>query len=74
MSKLRKLRIWITIAAILCLLALCVMAAWGTKNDFFDSLLLAMELTGGAGAALLILNALLAVREFDKSGDHKKGK
>lgn len=74
MSKQRKLRIGATIAACLCLLALGVMAACGMNTDFSDSLLLAMKLTGGAGVVLLLLNAVLAVWELDKSRDHQKGK
>ncbi len=73
MTKLRKLRIWITIAAILCLLAVCAMATWGMWNEFSDGLLLAMKLTGGAGIVLFLVNAVLAVREFDKGRYHKKG-
>ncbi len=76
MTKLRKLRIWITAAAILCVLAVNVMAAWGMENEITDGLLLAMCLVGAAGIAALVSNAVLAVRDFlltrreqgDKSG------
>lgn len=74
MTKQRKLRMWVTIAAVLCLLAICAMSAWGTKNSFSNGLLLAMKLTGGAGLILLLVNAVLAVREFDRNRNHQKGK
>lgn len=67
MRKQRGVRIWITIAALICMIAVCAMATWGTKNSFSDGLILAMELVGAAGIVLLLCNAVMAVWEFWKS-------
>lgn len=72
--KLRKLRIWITVAAILCLLAVAAMGTWGVSHEITDGLLLAMRLVGAVGIAAFFCNAVLAVREFLNSKRGRRDK
>lgn len=74
MKKGKTIRIWLTIFALLCVLAVSAMYTWGVNNDFSDGLILAMKLAGGAGVLLLIANAVLAVAQLIREEERKNTK
>lgn len=76
MSKLRKIRIWITVPSCLCMIALAILFTVGVRNEFTDGLLLAMHIVGETAALGLVFNAVLAVYEYvreRKAGRNGRG-